>query len=114
MNTDYKKDDLLTLAKFNINKKIAELADIDFNNQKTAIIVPAKDDLLSWKQTQDASYLMHHIAGSVENGFAWVLEADREIDEQFDYVTVPHDFLDFDQESMIERLRKNNKDIQVI
>jgi len=107
--------------KFNLKKKIQELENFNFegNDIMVAIIIPKNP---ARYQSDDASELLHYVTSRIMDiattGAVVILEIGMELNENrdlaYNYVVIPHDHLEFDQDSLIERLRQNNRDLKII
>ena len=99
---------------FGTNQKIEKLEHNSFTNQEVAIIVPKfdkshrlikeYDQLLYWRQKQNASLLLHHIALRQNNGSVCILQNDddtNEMNRRFDYVIFLHDFIESEKENIL-------------
>jgi len=105
---------------FDLKKKIQELENFNFDgkNITVAIIIP-KDP--ARQQNNDACGLLHYITSRVMNsgtGAVVILEVGAELKERhdlvYDYVLIPHDHLEFNQGSLLERLKQKNSDLKII
>ena len=112
---------------FNINQKIEGLKHNNFTGQDVAIIVPTFDKLhrlikeydqpLYWAQKKNASMLLHHIVSKQNSGSVCILydkDEVNETDRKFDHMIFLYEFTASEQAEVLDGLRENNKNLQII
>ena len=107
---------------FNVNQKNAVgLRNEDFENRNVAIMVPTfdeshrliekEDSALYFTQRDDASILLEYIETNQKRGHVQILndgDVANETNEKFDHVVFLHEFIESEQQYVLDGLRENN------